>query len=185
MEDSNSKKSLEEEIMVRARKDRKEAVFMCSTRDMVEDMIKKAMEKGAFDNLAGQGKPLNLQENPYEPSEWRMAFKILKDNDCSPYWIELGKDIDAQEKRLQTELERFVSYWKRNLTKNPVSQKRFIDNKQAFLLKREAELNRLYKKILDYNLHCPIFSLNRMNIDVKAELEKTSRLIDAIKEHDN
>lgn len=184
MEDANKKQSIKEEIMVRARKDRKEAAFMCSTRDMVEDKIRKAMEKGAFDNLAGQGKPINLQQNPYEPAEWRMAFKILKDNDYSPYWIELGKDIDAQEKKLKLELEDFLKYWTQNLKNSSTSKKKFIDSKHMFLIKRNDELNRLYKKIIDYNLHCPVFTLNRINIDIKSELEKTNLLIDSISDKD-
>jgi len=39
----------------------------------------QAVKRGEFDNLEGAGKPLNLEEDPYEPYELRMAHKILKD----------------------------------------------------------------------------------------------------------
>jgi DnaJ family protein C protein 28 len=89
-----SDKSIEEEIKLKAQKSRKLARYMSSTQDLVENQIRKAMENGEFDNLAGTGKPLRFEENPYEPPELRMIHKILKDNDFAPYWIELGKEID-------------------------------------------------------------------------------------------
>ncbi len=32
---------------------------------IVEEKIRAAMEAGAFNNLPGKGKPLNLEENPH------------------------------------------------------------------------------------------------------------------------
>lgn len=103
-------KDLEEEIMIRAQQNRKLARYMSSTQDLVEEQIRKARERGDFDNLEGAGKPLKFDENPYEPVELRMAFKILKDNDFAPYWIELGKDIDAALEKLQQEIDYFKRY---------------------------------------------------------------------------
>lgn len=42
----------------------------------VEDEIQAAMARGEFDNLPGEGKPLDLTENPYVPEELRLAHKL-------------------------------------------------------------------------------------------------------------
>ena len=44
-----------------------------------DEAIRKAMEEGKFDNLPGKGKPLKLDEDPFEDPEWRLANKMLKE----------------------------------------------------------------------------------------------------------
>src|SRR5258708_32099254 len=68
---------------------------------VVENKFKEAFEAGKFDNLPGQGKPLNLHENPHEPEAWRMASKMLKDQGFTLAWISERKEIEeALEKAL-------------------------------------------------------------------------------------
>ncbi|MBP1708136.1 MAG: hypothetical protein H6Q39_1860 [Chloroflexi bacterium] len=105
-----SERSIEEEIKIRAQQGKKIARYMSSTEELVEEQIRKARERGEFDNLEGAGKPLDLSENPYEPPELRMVMRILKNNDFTPYWIQLGKDIDADTAKLWKEVERFRKY---------------------------------------------------------------------------
>jgi hypothetical protein len=45
---------------------------------MIEDLIKRAQERGEFDNLSGMGKPLPKDEFEHLPQEMRMAARILK-----------------------------------------------------------------------------------------------------------
>ena len=59
----------------------------------IDRQIRKAMEDGEFDNLPGEGKPLNIEEDENTPDAMRLAFKILKDNDLAPAWIMQGKDL--------------------------------------------------------------------------------------------
>jgi hypothetical protein len=58
---------------------------------IAENRILEAIEAGAFDNLEGKGRPLNLEDDAYIPSELRMAYKILKNADCLPPELELRK----------------------------------------------------------------------------------------------
>ena len=39
---------------------------------IAERKIREAMEEGAFENLRGKGRPLDLEENPYEDPSLRM-----------------------------------------------------------------------------------------------------------------
>jgi len=60
---------------------------------VVEERIQKAQQEGAFDNLQGQGKPLNLDDDSGIPEDLRLTYKILKNAHCLPIELELRKEI--------------------------------------------------------------------------------------------
>ncbi|MEN6348133.1 MAG: DUF1992 domain-containing protein, partial [Syntrophomonas sp.] len=161
-------KSLEEQIKIKAQQAKKLARYMSSTQDLVENQIIKAQERGDFDNLEGAGKPLDLYENPFEPLDLRMTYKILKDNDFAPYWIELGKEIDADWEKLHKEVEDFKRYTLLFYSEKHghLARKRYDKKKAHFFFESRIKIQKISKKILNYNLHCPIFRLGRPNIDV-------------------
>jgi len=66
---------------------------------IAQNRIKEAMEQGAFDNLPGAGKPLDLEDYFNTPEDLRMAYSILKSANCAPAEVELMKDVS----RLQHE----------------------------------------------------------------------------------
>lgn len=177
-----SDKSLEEEIMIKAQQNRHLARYMSSTQDLVEEQIRKARERGEFDNLEGKGKPIDLYENPFEPAELRMAFKILKDNDCAPFWIELGKEIDAQIEKFWNEVEHFKRYTEMVVSdqNSSISWKRFNKKKASFYFEQRLEMEKIVKKIVDYNIHCPTFRVGRPNLDVDDEMIKVINEIEKI-----
>jgi hypothetical protein len=177
-----SERSLEEEIKIKAQQNRKLAKYMSSTEELVEEQIRKAQERGDFDNLKGAGQPLDLSENPYEPEDMRMAFRILRNNDFTPYWIQLGKDIDADTARLWKEVEYFKRYTIQFINEKHVSItiNRFEKKKAHFYYEKRLELEKIKKKILDYNLQCPTFRLGRPNIEVDDEMNKVIRAIEKI-----
>ena len=60
---------------------------------IAEKRIEEAMAKGEFDNLPGQGKPLDLEDMSNVPEELRMAYKILRNAGCIAPEIQERKDI--------------------------------------------------------------------------------------------
>jgi hypothetical protein len=64
---------------------------------IVEERIRRAFERGEFDDLSGAGKPLALEDDSSVPEELRLAFKILKNAECLPPEIELRKEIEKTE----------------------------------------------------------------------------------------
>ncbi|HZE21789.1 MAG TPA: DnaJ family domain-containing protein [Desulfobaccales bacterium] len=60
---------------------------------LAENRIREAMEAGEFDNLRGQGQPLNLEDDRHVPPELRMAYKILKNADCLPPELTLRQEV--------------------------------------------------------------------------------------------
>lgn len=67
---------------------------------IAEKRIEEAIERGEFDNLAGAGKPLKLDDDPNVPPELRMAFKILKDAGIVPAEVETQQQIRRIEDML-------------------------------------------------------------------------------------
>jgi hypothetical protein len=64
----------------------------------IDRQIREAQERGDFDNLPGQGKPLSGES---WDGEWGVAFHVLKQAGETLPWIALGKDIDAARARLK------------------------------------------------------------------------------------
>jgi hypothetical protein len=71
-------------------------------RLIAERKIREAMNEGAFDNLDGAGRPIVLEENPYENPAQRMAHRLLRNNGFAPAWIQEAKDIDQEIGCLRT-----------------------------------------------------------------------------------
>jgi hypothetical protein len=68
---------------------------------IIEERIRRAQQKGEFDNLAGSGKPLMFEDDRHVAEELRLAYKILKNADCLPAEIELKKEIERTEDLLR------------------------------------------------------------------------------------
>jgi hypothetical protein len=64
---------------------------------IIEERIRRAQQRGEFENLEGAGKPLNLENNSHVAGELRQVYKILKNADCLPPEIEIKKEINRTE----------------------------------------------------------------------------------------
>jgi DnaJ family protein C protein 28 len=163
----------EEEVKIKAQRARKLARYMSSTEDLVENAILKAQAKGAFEGLKGAGQPIDLSENPFEPPELRMVFKILKNNDFAPFWIETGKQIDEEKKQLRLKIHRFKQYVSIFFSgpHSQSAQKRFEKKKEEFYYQCQLQLEKIERLITNYNLHCPTFRLGRANLNPDEQME--------------
>jgi tagatose-1,6-bisphosphate aldolase non-catalytic subunit AgaZ/GatZ len=72
---------------------------------LAEQRIQKAQEEGVFDNLPGQGQPLNLDDDLAIPEDLRLTFKILKNANCLPIEMELRKEIFNLRQLLDTVID--------------------------------------------------------------------------------
>ena len=62
-------------------------------QSIAEQRIAEAQEQGAFDNLPGMGRPLQLEDDSHIPPELRMAYKVLRNSGCLPPEMQDRKDI--------------------------------------------------------------------------------------------
>lgn len=68
---------------------------------VVEERILEAQRAGAFDNLAGKGKPLQFDDESWVPEELRIAYHVLKNAHVLPPEAELLKEIRSLEDLLK------------------------------------------------------------------------------------
>lgn len=71
-----------------------------SVKLSIEEQIKKAIAEGAFDNLPGKGKPLDLEGYFQTPEHLRICYSILKNGDFVPEEAQKLKEIEAMKEQL-------------------------------------------------------------------------------------
>lgn len=64
---------------------------------IVEERILEAQKAGAFDNLPGKGKPLELEDLSLVPEELRVGYLILKNAHVLPPEAQLLREIHTLE----------------------------------------------------------------------------------------
>jgi len=134
----------------------------------VEKQIREAMESGAFDNLPGKGKPLDLSENPFEDPDLRTAHRLLRNAGFAPPFIEERKAIDAELERGRVTLARaWQIYLKKGREGEPVWQRVLAEFRDL-----AAELN---KRIRVHNLKVPASAFHRTLIDFEVELARAQK----------
>ena len=70
---------------------------------IAENKILSAQRQGQFDNLPGQGKPLQLEDDNHIPAPFRMAYRILKNAGYVPPEIELLREINQLSDLIEME----------------------------------------------------------------------------------
>jgi DnaJ family protein C protein 28 len=122
---------------------------MPNTDRLIDEIIKRAMEAGEFDNLPGTGKPIEWKDNPFTPNEWRMAEDLLKKNDLAYPWMEKRKEIE----KLIIDLKIKIALM------TPLSKvaEEEISN----------QILKINKEIFDYNLSVPGVRLQRRTITLE------------------
>jgi len=147
--------------------------------NIIDDRIAEAVERGDFDNLPGTGKPLNLANDRLVPDAFRLAHRIMRDNDVLPAWIELQKEIDTRLESMRKAIKResmmYVSMLADLRGKTDVEsvKKRLAirDRKSAAIAQLHDEIRRLNRKIQTYNLKIPQGRLSKDLLTPEQELK--------------
>ena len=63
--------------------------------ELVERRIREAQRHGAFDDLPGQGRPLELDDDRLVPEEVRVAMRIMKNAGVLPPEVEALRALDS------------------------------------------------------------------------------------------
>jgi DnaJ family protein C protein 28 len=141
----------------------------------VEDQIRRAMQAGQFDNLPGAGRPLRLEDDPFEDPEWHLAHHVLRSSGFTLPWIEARRELEAALQATRQALKRSWD-WR---------QAALVGGQPAALVEAEwrraveafcQKLDELNRDILTYNLKTPSnrFHLSRLNAEREIELTTTS-----------
>ena len=116
----------------------------------VDQMIREAQRRGDFDNLPGTGKPLDLEDNVFA-GDMAGAFRVAKNANAAPLWVQLEKEIGEEKDALEAYLERTARYLGEM---KGTERLRAAERARArgIYMKRVGEMNR---KILEYNVIRP------------------------------
>lgn len=137
--------------------------------------IRDAQEEGAFDNLPGKGKPLNLDFDPRVPPELRAAYRIMKDAQVLPEWIQLDKEIRQRQEQWERRVVDYAGAREEALAKRPSRNSGGYDldldrSRERFLYRAAEGLREINRMIDRLNLVVPAPSRQRIRVDVVAQV---------------
>jgi len=141
----------------------------------IDRQIRKAIEDGEFNDLPGEGKPLNLDINENTPDEMQMAYKILRDAGLAPDWIMDGKALDAKVDELLGRLRRAARAYEAamNLPNGTSVSRAQAEsawrNAQAKMTASAAKLN---QEITTYNLKVPAGVTHKLTVNMGREIRR-------------
>lgn len=81
-----------------------------SLEKLIEEKIRSAREAGAFNNLAGEGKPFAFKDDERQ-ADW-LGLHVLRENGFLPEWLELRKQIAAERDGVKA----IMAEWRREVT---------------------------------------------------------------------
>ena len=136
----------------------------------IEAIIRKAIEEGAFEDLHGKGKPLNLNENPLVEPEWRMAFSMLQNEGFILPWMEKRNNIEEDLATARKELARAWAWYQEKIESKQSSSMIESEWEKAQVRFRE-KVTDINQRIDDYNLEVPSTTFQRAKVDVVKEIE--------------
>ena len=142
----------------------------------VEEQIRQAMDAGKFDNLPGAGKPLAMEDNPYENPEWRLANQVLKNAGYTLPWIEKQREIDQSIDNARIALRRVWLWRQESLAKNVVAATVDLEWHRAQRVFQE-QIVALNQRIASFNLGVPLERFQRLPLNPDTEIENIKRQI--------
>ena len=74
-------------------------------RSPVDAIVARSIANGELDNLPGQGKPLNLDDESGVPEEMRMAYRVMKNAGIVPPEVEALKRLATLREQLADETD--------------------------------------------------------------------------------
>ena len=141
-------------------------------QDLISEQLDEAASKGAFDNLPGSGRPLRLNENPNEPSDMRMANKLLKDNDLTPAWIGDRKALLAEIEALRTSIQRQWTLMCARAAAPGTDAEALASSWNRTLRDWENEVADLNRSIADLNIVLPLWRMELHRLLLDEELDR-------------
>ena len=99
---------------------------------LAEEQIQAAIRRGEFDDIAGQGRPLELDDDSAVAEAFRVGYRLLKNAGCLPPELLLRREI--------TEIEALLHQAQTAAEAQPLRQKLLLLRTRLALQGREANL---------------------------------------------
>ena len=115
---------------------------------LIEDRVQSAQERGLFDNLRGQGKPLELDDG--SSADW-LANHLLREAGVLPDWLQLRKEIHAARPAVVAALQEYAAAESRLDPYHP-GHAAILRRLEGRYIELARDINR---RIDEHNLRCP------------------------------
>jgi DnaJ family protein C protein 28 len=123
---------------------------MAQWESAIEQQIREAQERGAFDRLPGLGQPLPRED---WDGDWGLAYHVLRQAGETLPWITLGREIETAQEKLRVRLEEA-----RLLPRTSVTWRTERERLRKRYLEEAAALDKLLE---DYAFTVPVRHLER------------------------
>lgn len=143
----------------------------------LDEEIRRAMRAGAFDNLPGKGKPLNLDDNPHEDPTWRLAYRMLRSGGHTLPWIEKRQAIELELEAAREALKRSWD-WCHSAGAAGLEGTVVQAEWERALAGFQAVIQNLNKRIFDYNLEVPSDQFKRRSLNATREIAEITGTLD-------
>jgi DnaJ homolog subfamily C member 28 len=148
--------------------------------NIADDRIEKAMERGEFNNLRGMGKPLQLEHDRMVPDEYRLAYRIMRDNNVEPEWIRLSKEVEERIESVRAKLRHVAQqyhavqkkYGGKEGLEAVTARLAAMDSRDFALAEFRDEVVSLNKQIATLNLIVPVSHITRDLLDIQREITR-------------
>ena len=138
----------------------------------IEELLRRAIEEGKFDNLPGKGQPLPLDKiNPHADPDWELAYRMLKEAGYSLPWIETMRAIEADLAAARQDLQLAWQVYQQDYAQQGATSllaESWERSQRAF----RDKLASLNKRIREYNLTVPAPRFQRPMMDFEDEVKK-------------
>jgi len=130
----------------------------------VDQQIRRAQERGAFDNLRGMGQPLAPDDENVAAFAGNdaMGLKLLKNNGALPAWVELNKEIAGDRAACRRIIDYYVA-------------ERDRERRERFANDYRRRVRDLNQKIDQYNQIVPAAHLEQIRIRPELELRDADK----------
>lgn len=137
--------------------------------------IRDAQEEGKFDNLPGRGRPLQLEIDSRVPPEQRAAYRLMKEANLLPDWIELDKQIRRRQERIAARVEEYARRREPDLARAGRDREHVVRldaRRDDFLIHTARELRDLNRGIDRLNLIVPAVSRQRLRLNLAEQVTR-------------
>ena len=140
----------------------------------IEEIIRRAMQEGKFDDLPGKGKPLQLDQNPHEDPEWHAAYHILKSGGFSLPWIESLNEIETNLHNSRNTLSQ-AWMWRKGDSGDQIDAQLMESEWRRSVDKFQERIAAINVQIRTYNLADPNVRFQLQLINADQEIERITK----------
>jgi hypothetical protein len=170
MPDNSDKPTAKDELRRQYQQEQAEEPKPAKPRDW-QSLVEEQIAKIDWSTVAGKGKPLNLERNPYMNESDELTHGLLRNAGFTLPWIEDGKKIDADVAAARARLARAHASYLEARDAEICAGHQWIEG--AWLaavrdFRQQAE--RINREIRDFNLKAPNMHLHKFVLRIDEEL---------------